>query len=110
MRFIFLCALWYASSALSSNTGKAILNEFRYPVTLTFVQFGFVAAILHALHVPYYSVFPDAPPDPSYIEGYATDGLLSGWRSHLFEHGYITDSCQHNAHHQGKRPSAPVPQ
>lgn len=43
MRFIFLCALWYASSALSSNTGKAILNEFRYPVTLTFVQFGFVA-------------------------------------------------------------------
>ena len=44
LRFIFLCALWYASSALSSNTGKAILNEFRYPVTLTFVQFGFVAA------------------------------------------------------------------
>lgn len=44
LRFIFLCGLWYASSALSSNTGKAILNEFRYPVTLTFVQFGFVAA------------------------------------------------------------------
>lgn len=44
LRFMFLCALWYASSALSSNTGKAILNQFRYPVTLTFVQFGFVAA------------------------------------------------------------------
>jgi solute carrier family 35 protein E1 len=43
LHFIFLCGLWYASSALSSNTGKAILNEFRYPVTLTFVQFGFVA-------------------------------------------------------------------
>jgi solute carrier family 35 protein E1 len=42
--FIFLCALWYSSSALSSNTGKAILNQFRYPVTLTFVQFGFVAS------------------------------------------------------------------
>ncbi len=44
LRFMFLCGLWYASSALSSNTGKAILNQFRYPVTLTFVQFGFVAA------------------------------------------------------------------
>jgi len=44
LHFIFLCGLWYASSALSSNTGKAILNQFRYPVTLTFVQFGFVAA------------------------------------------------------------------
>ncbi|KAK0489067.1 triose-phosphate transporter family-domain-containing protein [Armillaria novae-zelandiae] len=41
--FIFLCSLWYTSSALSSNTGKAILNQFRYPVTLTFIQFGFVA-------------------------------------------------------------------
>ncbi|KAF8473623.1 triose-phosphate transporter family-domain-containing protein [Russula ochroleuca] len=44
LHFAFLCGLWYASSALSSNTGKAILNQYRYPVTLTFVQFGFVAA------------------------------------------------------------------
>jgi len=43
VRFVLLCALWYTSSALSSNTGKAIMNQFRYPVTLTFVQFGFVA-------------------------------------------------------------------
>jgi solute carrier family 35, member E1 len=42
--FIMLCGLWYATSALSSNTGKAILMQFRYPVTLTFIQFGFVAA------------------------------------------------------------------
>ncbi|KAG2011424.1 hypothetical protein CC2G_011545 [Coprinopsis cinerea AmutBmut pab1-1] len=42
--FIFMCGLWYTSSALSSNTGKAILTQFRYPITLTFVQFGFVAA------------------------------------------------------------------
>jgi hypothetical protein len=35
--------LWYLSSALSSNTGKSILTRFRYPVTLTFVQFAFVA-------------------------------------------------------------------
>ncbi|KAF7430669.1 suppressor of loss of ypt1 [Pleurotus ostreatus] len=41
--FVLLCCLWYASSALSSNTGKSILTQFRYPVTLTFVQFGFVA-------------------------------------------------------------------
>ncbi|KAG6856216.1 hypothetical protein H0H87_006367 [Tephrocybe sp. NHM501043] len=40
--FILLCALWYSTSALSSNTGKAILTQFRYPVTLTFIQFGFV--------------------------------------------------------------------
>ena len=44
VRFVLLCSLWYMSSALSSNTGKVILNQFRYPVTLTFVQFGFVAA------------------------------------------------------------------
>lgn len=43
VKFVFMCSLWYTSSALSSNTGKAILNQFRYPVTLTFVQFGFVA-------------------------------------------------------------------
>ncbi|KZP21079.1 TPT-domain-containing protein [Athelia psychrophila] len=42
-RFMLLCSLWYLSSALSSNTGKAILTQFRYPVTLTFIQFGFVA-------------------------------------------------------------------
>lgn len=42
-RFVVLCMLWYASSAMSSNTGKSIMMQFRYPVTLTFVQFGFVA-------------------------------------------------------------------
>lgn len=42
-RFILLCSLWYTTSALSSNTGKTILTQFRYPVTLTFIQFGFVA-------------------------------------------------------------------
>jgi len=44
LRFILLCSLWYTSSALSSNTGKSILTQFRYPITLTFVQFGFVAS------------------------------------------------------------------
>lgn len=41
--FVLLCLLWYSMSAISSNTGKAILVQFRYPITLTFVQFGFVA-------------------------------------------------------------------
>jgi len=43
IRFVSLCSLWYISSAISSNTGKVILNNFRYPVTLTIVQFFFVS-------------------------------------------------------------------
>ncbi|KIK61651.1 hypothetical protein GYMLUDRAFT_165678 [Collybiopsis luxurians FD-317 M1] len=43
LTFILLCCLWYTTSAFSSTTGKAILTQFRYPITLTFVQFGFVA-------------------------------------------------------------------
>ncbi|KAI8449646.1 triose-phosphate transporter family-domain-containing protein, partial [Phakopsora pachyrhizi] len=43
IKFCLLCALWYSSSAFSSNTGKVILNRFKYPVTLTIVQFGLVA-------------------------------------------------------------------
>ena len=42
-RFILLCSFWYTTSALSSNTGKTILNQFEYPVTLTIIQFAFVA-------------------------------------------------------------------
>ncbi|KAJ3151891.1 suppressor of loss of ypt1 [Geranomyces michiganensis] len=45
IRFCFLCMLWYASSALTNTTGKQILNQFKYPVTLTYVQFGFVAGL-----------------------------------------------------------------
>lgn len=44
LKFILQCCIWYASSAMSSNTGKSIMNQFRYPVTLTFVQFFFVAS------------------------------------------------------------------
>lgn len=43
VRFVLLCSLWYFSSALSSNTGKVILNNFKFPVTLTIIQFFFVA-------------------------------------------------------------------
>ncbi|KAG8897266.1 suppressor of loss of ypt1 [Tulasnella sp. 403] len=54
IRFIVLCALWYASSALSSNTGKQIMNQFKYPVTLTFVQFGFVSGYCLVFANPWY--------------------------------------------------------
>ncbi|KAI8873900.1 TPT-domain-containing protein [Ramicandelaber brevisporus] len=40
---IAVCIAWYLSSALQGNIGKSILSDFRYPVTLTYVQFYFVA-------------------------------------------------------------------
>jgi Triose-phosphate Transporter family len=43
LKFVLLCFLWYLSSALSNNTAKSILTEFTYPVTLTFIQFGFIS-------------------------------------------------------------------
>lgn len=43
MRFIIWCTLWYASSAATNNVSKQIMNSYKYPVTLTYVQFGFVA-------------------------------------------------------------------
>ncbi|KAF9104571.1 suppressor of loss of ypt1 [Mortierella sp. AM989] len=38
-----ICLAWYLSSAVTNNIGKQIMNQFRYPVTLTFVQFWFVS-------------------------------------------------------------------
>ncbi|KAF8757622.1 TPT protein [Rhizoctonia solani] len=56
LRFVGLCSLWYLTSALSSNTGKSIMIQFRYPVTLTFVQFAFFIAHpyarYHSEHTP----------------------------------------------------------
>jgi solute carrier family 35, member E1 len=43
LKFVFLCVLWYLSSALSNNSAKQILIQFKYPVTLTFIQFGFIS-------------------------------------------------------------------
>ena len=43
LRFFGLCLAWYLSSSFTNNFGKQIMNEFRFPVTLTFVQFGLVA-------------------------------------------------------------------
>lgn len=41
--FIFLCLLWYSSSALTNNLGKQILNTYSHPLSLTWIQFGFAA-------------------------------------------------------------------
>ncbi|KAK3825380.1 MAG: triose-phosphate transporter family-domain-containing protein [Benniella sp.] len=38
-----VCLSWYFSSAVTNNIGKQIMNQFQYPVTLTFVQFWFVS-------------------------------------------------------------------
>lgn len=51
--FVLLCGIWYSTSALSSNTGKAILMQFRYPVTLTIIQFAFVALYSLLLMTPF---------------------------------------------------------
>ncbi|BEI91747.1 uncharacterized protein CcaverHIS019_0405670 [Cutaneotrichosporon cavernicola] len=53
LRFVFLCILWYASSAVSSNTGKVILNSFKFPLTLTIVQFAFVCGLCWIGSSPY---------------------------------------------------------
>lgn len=38
-----LCMLWYGSSALTNNIAKQLFQVVKCPVTLTYVQFGFVA-------------------------------------------------------------------
>ncbi|KAJ3219992.1 suppressor of loss of ypt1 [Dinochytrium kinnereticum] len=44
-RFVILCFMWYLSSAVTNNVGKQLLGVFNYPVTLTYFQFGIVAAL-----------------------------------------------------------------
>lgn len=68
MKFVFLCSLWYTSSALSSNTGKTILNQFRYPVTLTFVQFGFISAYCLLCMTPFVRLSKFKPPTKAIVQ------------------------------------------
>ncbi|CAG8560720.1 14598_t:CDS:2 [Acaulospora morrowiae] len=49
VKFLVLCLLWYASSAVTNNIGKQILNQFKHPVTLTWVQFGFVGLYCYVI-------------------------------------------------------------
>ncbi|KZV93136.1 TPT-domain-containing protein [Exidia glandulosa HHB12029] len=67
IRFVLLCSLWYMSSALSSNTGKAIMTRFKYPVTLTFVQFGFVAGYCLLFATPVLRFTTIRPPTDAII-------------------------------------------
>ncbi|KAI9199695.1 triose-phosphate transporter family-domain-containing protein [Polychytrium aggregatum] len=43
LRFLGLCLCWYLCSAVSNNIAKQLMNIFQFPVTLTWVQFGFVS-------------------------------------------------------------------
>ncbi|GME96904.1 hypothetical protein B5S31_g707 [[Candida] boidinii] len=48
-KLILLCGLWYFTSVVSSNSTKSILKNFKFPVTLTELQFlmnGFLCLIL----------------------------------------------------------------
>lgn len=38
-KLVFLCAVWYFTSVISSSTTKEILRDFKYPVSLTEIQF-----------------------------------------------------------------------
>ncbi|KAI9014569.1 triose-phosphate transporter family-domain-containing protein [Phycomyces nitens] len=42
LKFIINICMWYISSSLTNNIGKQILTSFKYPVTLTFIQFALV--------------------------------------------------------------------
>lgn len=39
LKLIFLCFIWYFTSVISSSTTKQILIDFKYPVSLTEIQF-----------------------------------------------------------------------
>ncbi|GLB41849.1 putative UAA transporter family protein [Lyophyllum shimeji] len=74
--FIFLCILWYTSSAMSSNTGKAILTQFRYPVTLTFIQFGFVGFYCLLFMSPLIRFSKFRPPTKAIIQNTLPMGMF----------------------------------
>ncbi|PYH98348.1 TPT-domain-containing protein [Aspergillus ellipticus CBS 707.79] len=42
-KLIILCLIWYTTSALTNTSSKSILNALPKPITLTVVQFAFVA-------------------------------------------------------------------
>ncbi|KAI8844348.1 triose-phosphate transporter family-domain-containing protein [Chytriomyces cf. hyalinus JEL632] len=41
--FIVVCLLWYLASSITSNVAKELLTVFRYPLTLSWIQFAFVS-------------------------------------------------------------------
>lgn len=70
LKLISLCFIWYLTSVVSSSTTKEILKDFKYPVTLTEIQFvmsGIFCMVLlisvkyakHMLNVNCFKNFPD---------------------------------------------------
>lgn len=54
-KIIFLCAAWYLSSVLSSNLTKSILKIYKYPVTLTEIQFLLTSMLCFITYVIVFS-------------------------------------------------------
>ncbi|KXN65892.1 TPT-domain-containing protein [Conidiobolus coronatus NRRL 28638] len=44
VKFLLMCLSWYTSSSVTNNIGKQILDNFKYPISLTWIQFGIVSA------------------------------------------------------------------
>ncbi|KAG2141236.1 triose-phosphate transporter family-domain-containing protein [Suillus clintonianus] len=75
-RFILLCSFWYTTSALSSNTGKTILMQFQYPVTLTIIQFAFVAGYCLLLMSPVIQFTKLRPPTGAILRSTLPMGMF----------------------------------
>ncbi|EJU03648.1 TPT-domain-containing protein [Dacryopinax primogenitus] len=75
-KFILLCALWYTCSAMASNTAKPLLNLYRYPVTLTFLQFGFVAAYCMPFFSPIWKLTTLRAPTKAILKSTIPMGLF----------------------------------
>ncbi|KAK2802972.1 suppressor of loss of ypt1 [Onygenales sp. PD_10] len=56
-KLVGLCLVWYMTSALTNTSSKSILNALPKPITLTIVQFGFVA-LSCSLLTTLASIFP----------------------------------------------------
>ncbi|KAI8897882.1 triose-phosphate transporter family-domain-containing protein [Globomyces pollinis-pini] len=63
VRFYLICICWYASSAVTNSIGKVILSQFKYPVTMTLIQFAFVSLFSFL----YSSVFSKLQPPTLHI-------------------------------------------
>ncbi|KAK3845799.1 MAG: triose-phosphate transporter family-domain-containing protein [Linnemannia gamsii] len=67
LKLPLICLCWYMSSAVTNNIGKQIMNQFRYPVTLTFVQFWFVSIFCY-MAAAGFSMTRIRPPSRAIVE------------------------------------------
>ncbi|KAL7748325.1 hypothetical protein RI367_006284 [Sorochytrium milnesiophthora] len=74
---VAMCMLWYAASALTSNTGKQIMTQFNYPVTLTLSHFFAVIVMIGAAAL---------------WRRLALQHAASNSASHLHAHGHVYHS------------------